>query len=160
MASVLCMPCPMSEPIVPSAITVNAANKLLKSFDCTNPRSENDISVLTLREALLTLNRHADYHIFGICADNVHQGCNTLRQYGQALGDDIDIECPAWDGPVYIKYNTKTSLFHVDNYAGSHRGVLVSFQSAYDHGINDLYGHFPLNLFEPDQTIERKRVAT
>ena len=140
----------MPEPISPAAITVNEAHTLLQSFDCTNPRPGNDISIFTLREALLTLNKHADYHIFGICADNVHQGHNTLNQYGTALGDNIDVECPPWDGPVYIKYNIKTGLFHVDHYVGSHRGVLVSFQSAYDHGINALYGHFPLNLFEPE----------
>ena len=138
----------MSEPISQAALTVDAAHQRLKSFDCANPRNEAALSGRDLTEALFVLNRHADYHIFGICADHVKQGYTTLQQYGQALGDDMDIECPDWEGPVYIKYNTKTGLFHVDDYVGTHRGVLVSFQSAYDHGVNDLYGHFPLNLFE------------
>ena len=138
----------MSDLTSQSIITLEQADKLLKSFDCANPRNDSDFSTETLQEALLTLNRHADYHIFGICAETVAQGYSTLEQYAKALGDELDVESPSWDGPVYIKYNTKTGLFHVDTYVGSHRGVLVSFQSAYDHGVNDLYGHFPLKLFE------------
>lgn len=129
-------------------MTVDQAHTLLKSFDCANPINGKDLSPHTLQDALLTLNRHADYHIFGICADAIAQGMATLEQYAQALGDDLEVAAPEWNGPVYIKYNTKTGLFHVDTYVGSHRGILVSFQSAYDHGVNDLYGHFPLDLFE------------
>lgn len=138
----------MSESISPSTVTLDEANTLLKSFDCANPRNDTKISAQRLRESLLTLNGHADFHIFGICADNIQQGYTALAEYSQAMGDDMDVECPAWNGPVYIKYNTKTGLFHVDGYQGTHRGVLVSFQSAYDHGVNDLYGHFPLDLFD------------
>ncbi|NEP46185.1 MAG: DUF1824 family protein, partial [Okeania sp. SIO2H7] len=121
-------------------MTVAQAHTLLKSFDCVNPINDTDLSPQTLQDALFVLNSHADYHIFRICADTIAQGMATLEQYARALGDDLDVVTPDWDGPVYIKYNTKTGLFHVDTYVGSHRGILVSFQSAYDHGVNDLYG--------------------
>lgn len=137
----------MSDPTVQFSMTLEQAHSLLSSFDCANPRKTSEISVETLKDALLILNSHADYHIFGICADDMRQGYGTLEQYADALGDDLDVECPEWDGPVYVKYNTKTGLFHVDTYVGDHRGVLVSFQSAYEQGVNDLYGHFPLGLF-------------
>ena len=140
----------MPDSISPASITVEQANTLLKSFDCANPRNDSEVSPQTLQDALLTLHHHADYHIFGICADTIAQGMATLTEYAKALDDALEVAPPSWEGPVYIKYNTKTGLFHVDTYVGTHRGVLVSFQSAYDHGVNDLYGHFPLDLFAKD----------
>ncbi|MEM9215500.1 MAG: DUF1824 family protein [Cyanobacteria bacterium P01_F01_bin.150] len=149
-----------SEQVEQSTPSVDAAHKLLISFDCANPRDEDQISTSSLREALLILNRHSDYHILGICAENIAQGFNTFLQYGQALGDGLEeMACPEHDGPVYIKYNTKTGLFHVDAYIGSHRGVLVSFQSAYEHGVNDLYGHFPLDLFKQPEISNSETVT-
>lgn len=122
---------------------------LLRSFDCANPRNKTALSPNVLRSALLVINQHADYRIFGICADTVHQGYAALLAYFMVLeGQPMSEECPEFEGPVYIKFNTKTGLFHVDTYTGDHRGVLVSFQSAYDSGANDLYGHFPLDLFD------------
>ncbi|NET48697.1 MAG: DUF1824 family protein, partial [Merismopedia sp. SIO2A8] len=71
----------------------------------------------------------------------------ALTQYAQAMGDRFHHPCPEHNGPVYIKFNTKTNFFHIDSYDGTYRGVLVSYQSAYEDGVNDLYGHFPLDLF-------------
>ncbi|MEB3230163.1 MAG: DUF1824 family protein [Leptolyngbyaceae bacterium] len=131
----------------PPVLTVDQAHQLLKPFDCTNPNLSNTVDSATLQSAILVLVQHADYYILGVCADNISQGYTTLLQYGQAFGDRIEHPCPDHSGPVYLKYNTRSGLFHVDRYTGSHRGILVSCQSAYDQGANDLYGHLPLNLF-------------
>ena len=128
-------------------MTVERAHQLLKSFDCANPRQASNLDNKTLQDAIITLAQHSDYRIFGVCADNVAQGYTALQEYTQILGDHLESPCPEHEGPVYIKFNTKTGLFHVDGYTGTHRGVLVSCQSAYDDGVNDLYGHLPLDLF-------------
>ena len=51
------------------------------------------------------------------------------------------------EGPVYIKLNGKNGLCYLDSYSGHHRGVLVSCQSYQEGGINEMYGHLPLDLF-------------
>lgn len=138
----------MSDPVQSVNLSRAESETLLRSFDCANPRNKTILSPTVLRSALLTLNQHADYRIFGICADTAHQAYTTLLEYFAALDEhEISEDCPDVQGPVYIKFNTKTGFFHVDTYTGEHRGVLVSFQSAYDDGVNDLYGHFPLDLF-------------
>jgi hypothetical protein len=38
-------------------------------------------------------------------------------------------------------------LCYLDSYAGHHRGVLVSCQSYQEGGVNEMYGHLPLDLF-------------
>ncbi|HEY9658957.1 MAG TPA: DUF1824 family protein [Allocoleopsis sp.] len=45
-----------------------------------------------------------------------------------------------------MKFNPNASSCYADSYTGEHRGVLVSCQSA-DDGINEMYGHLPLDLF-------------
>ncbi|NEQ97136.1 MAG: DUF1824 family protein [Cyanothece sp. SIO2G6] len=137
----------MTQNLDATPLTVDQAHQLLTSFDCTNPSLSTTIEPATLRGAILTLVQQADYYILGICAGTLAQGYVSLLQYGHAFGDRVEHPCPDHPGPVYIKFNTKSGLFHVDSYTGSHRGVLVSCQSAYDNGVNDLYGHLPLDLF-------------
>ena len=101
-----------------------------------------------LRQAVLLLAENSDYQILGICADTVAQGLSALKNYSEALGYEPNLDLPSVDGSVYIKFNPKTGLCYLDSYTGTHRGVLVSYQSAYEGRINEMYGHLPLDLFE------------
>lgn len=132
-------------------LTVQEAQKLLKNYDCTSSKpTASATNTDLLRQALLLVTSHSDYQILGICADTVAQGISALESYLQALGYEETINLPLVDGSVYIKFNPKTGLSYLDSYTGNHRGVLVSCQSAYADGINEMYGHLPLDLFTSD----------
>jgi hypothetical protein len=129
-------------------LTVQEAQKLLKPFNCTEGKSINSASEKALiQQALLLLTNLSDYQILGICADTAEQGLFALKTYSEALGYDPTLDLSSVDGPVYIKFNPKSGLCYLDSYTGTHRGVLVSCQSVYDGGINEMYGHLPLDLF-------------
>jgi hypothetical protein len=132
-------------------LTLQEAQKLLKNYDCTSSKpTASAANKDLLRQALLLVTSHSDYQILGICADTVTEGILALESYLQALGYEEIINLPASDGSVYIKFNPKTGLSYLDSYTGNHRGVLVSCQSAYADGINEMYGHLPLDLFSSD----------
>ncbi|MBD0345248.1 MAG: DUF1824 family protein [Coleofasciculus sp. Co-bin14] len=129
-------------------LTVEEAQKLLKPFNCLEPKSVNSESEKALlRQALLLLAEHSDYQILGICADTMAQGLSALKTYSEALGSKPNLDLTPVDGSVYLKFNPKTRLCYAESYTGIHRGVLVSYQSAYEGQINDMYGHLPLDLF-------------
>lgn len=132
-------------------LTLEAANKILKDFDCINMNSTELTAKKTLiREALLIVTDHCDNQIFGVCADTAEQGILALKSYLDALGYDENINLNSVAGTVYIKFNPKTGLCYIDSYLGNHRGVLISCQSAYSEGINQMYGHLPIDLFTVD----------
>lgn len=98
---------------------------------------------------------HSDYQILGICADSLSQGHRALMTYAQALGYTVDDSALPLDqeGAIalrstYIKYNPTSGLLYASDYEGIHRGVLVACQSETTEGINEMYGHLPLNLFD------------
>jgi hypothetical protein len=129
-------------------LTVQEAQKILKPFNCLegktiNSKSEQDL----IRQALLLLTQHSDYQIFGVCADTTNQGLAALKNYAEALGYQSNFDITPIDGSVYIKHNPNTKLCYLDSYTGIHRGVLVSYQSSDDEGVNEIYGHLPLDLF-------------
>ena len=130
-------------------LTVEAANKILQAFTCIEQGSpESPPSSALVRQALLLVTRLSDYQMFGICADTVTQGLTALKSYLPALGYNVDeLTVDSIEGPTYIKFNSKTGLCYASPYPGSHRGVLVSCQSALSNGINETYGHLPLDLF-------------
>jgi len=130
-------------------LTVEAAHKILQAFTCIEQGSpESPPSSALVRQALLLVTRLSDYQMFGICADTVAQGLAALKSYLPALGYNIDeVTVDSIEGPTYIKFNSKTGLCYASPYPGSHRGVLVSCQSALSNGINETYGHLPLDLF-------------
>ncbi len=100
-----------------------------------------------IRQALLLVVSQSDYQILGICADTATPGILALKTYAQALGyPEPNLNLANIPGSVYIKYNPKTGLCYLDSYIGEHRGVLVSCQSA-SGGINQMFGHLPLDLF-------------
>lgn len=128
-------------------LTVKEAHNILKAFDCTKNNTASTTNKALIREALLLTTDFSDYEILGICADTAEQGMLALKSYADALGYEPNLNIGAIAGPIYIKFNPKTNLCYIDSYQGNHRGVLVSCQSAYDGGINEMYGHLPLDLF-------------
>jgi len=129
-------------------LSVQEAQELLKPFNCIENKSINSESEKALiRQALLLLTEHSDYQILGICADTAAQSLSALKTYSEALGYQPNLDLSPIDGPVYLKFNPNSGLCYLDAYTGSHRGVLVSCQSAYADGINEMYGHLPLDLF-------------
>ena len=138
------MPTPNS-----TQLTLQEAQELLKQFNCIENKSINSESEKDLiRQALLLLTEHSDYQILGICADTAVQGLSALKTYSEALGYQPNLNLTPIDGSVYLKFNPKSGLCYLDSYTGNHRGVLVSCQSAYADGINEMYGHLPLDLFD------------
>lgn len=129
-------------------LTLQEAQELLNQFNCIENKSINSESEKDrIRQALLLLTKHSDYQILGICADTAAQGLAALKTYSKALGYQPNLNLAPIDGSVYLKFNPKSGLCYLDSYTGTHRGVLVSFQSAYADGINEMYGHLPLDLF-------------
>ncbi|NER51223.1 MAG: DUF1824 family protein [Symploca sp. SIO1A3] len=129
--------------------TIQEAQELLKPFNCIENKSiDSEAEKTLIRQAILLLTQHSDYQILGICADTVAQGLSALKTYSEALGYQPNLDLTPIDGSVYIKYNPNSGLCYLDSYTGTHRGVLVSCQSAYENGINDMYGHLPLDLFD------------
>lgn len=129
-------------------LTIQEAHKILKTFDCVDGKVDDSAPSQDLvRQALLLIANHSDYQILGICADTVAEGFLALDTYSKALGYEAPFNKSSIEGPVYIKFNPNTELFYVDSYLGNHRGVLVSCQSYQEAGINDMYGHLPLDLW-------------
>ncbi|WP_375509505.1 DUF1824 family protein [uncultured Nostoc sp.] len=129
-------------------LTAEEAKKLLHKFNCLDiapvlKPSEKSV----IRSALILIAKLADYQILGICADTAEEGILAMKTYSLALGYEPPDNLLTPVGPVYIKLNGKNGLCYLDSYAGHHRGVLVSCQSYQEDGINEMYGHLPLDLF-------------
>ncbi|MEA5596920.1 DUF1824 family protein [Rivularia sp. UHCC 0363] len=130
-------------------ITVEAAKKILSKYDFVDIAAQLKPSEkISVRQALTLLASLCDYQILGICADTTEEGIEAMKSYCQALGYQPPSDLPLIDGPVYIKLNGKNGLCYIDSYLGHHRGVLVSCQSSSDGGMNHMYGHLPLDLFD------------
>ncbi len=129
-------------------ITIQEAKKILNKFNCVDiaPKIKPSEKGL-IRQALLSIANLADYQILGICADTAEEGLLAMKTYSLALGYEPPSDLPMIEGPVYIKLNGKNGICHLDSYSGHHRGVLVSCQSYSHAGINEMYGHLPLDLF-------------
>lgn len=85
--------------------------------------------------------------MLGICADSIEQGRAALVSYAAALGYQPSLELEPIEGPIYIKFNSRAMSCYASPYEGEHRGVLVSCQSADEDGVNEMYGHLPIDLF-------------
>ncbi|BAZ41790.1 hypothetical protein NIES4101_77580 [Calothrix sp. NIES-4101] len=131
-----------------SNLTFQEAKKILNKFNCVDIAPPIKSSEKTLiRKALLAITSISDYQILGICADTAEEGLMAMRTYSLALGYEPPKDLPVMEGPVYIKLNGKNGLCYIDSYSGHHRGVLVSCQSYRQGGINEMFGHLPLDLF-------------
>jgi Domain of unknown function (DUF1824) len=133
-----------------STLTPEEAHRILKQFD--NSKQNVEIEYDRLSQALLIAVDQSNYQILGICAETFAQGYRALQDYTQALGYALNQPLHPIDGSVYIKFNPKLGSCYVDSYTGEYRGVLVSCQSDDASGMNEMYGHLPLNLFEDTET--------
>jgi len=113
---------------------------------CNQPTQPLDYTLI--REAVLMVRDLSDYQIFGICAETAEAGKQALSQYLAALNYEAAPELRSMAGAIYIKYNPMTGRSHIEPYTGEHRGVLIACQSAYDDGVNETFGHLPLDLFQ------------
>jgi hypothetical protein len=129
-------------------LTLETAQHILRQFICLDQTGGEPVPNADLvRQSLLLVADRSDFQIFGICADSTTQATATLYSYLHALGYDYRPEVAPTEGPVYIKFNPKTGRCHTDSYSGTHRGVLISCQSAYDGDVNETFGHLPLDLW-------------
>ena len=130
-------------------LTLQKAQELLQPFNCLETQPVlSEPQKAQIRQALLLLAENSDYQILGICADTTDQGLSALKTYAEALGYQPNLNLTPIEDSVYIKFNGNTGLCYIDSYIGEHRGVLVSCQSSFEGGINEMYGHLPLDLFD------------
>ncbi|EKQ70996.1 protein of unknown function DUF1824 [Leptolyngbyaceae cyanobacterium JSC-12] len=130
------------------SLTLDAAQKLLRQFICIEripPEQQPDKA--TIQQAVMLVRDHSDYQILGICADTANDAIATLHAYLTAFGFSEFPQPSSIEGAVYLKFNPKTGLCYLEPYDGTHRGVLISCQSAYEGDINATFGHLPLDLF-------------
>lgn len=141
---------------------VAAAIAFLHKFMASEQNLESDQSMKTsgkslqgstqkdeIYHALTIVLNESEYQNLGICAENHAEGLLALQQYLAAFGEEIQPSCADPGKPLYIKYNGKTQGCYSEPYDGIHRGVIVSCHSSYDDGVNETFGHFPLDLFAP-----------
>ena len=132
-------------------MTIEEAQKILENFTGLDPKSTGSRSEKTeVRQALLLLTSLSDYQMLGVCASELAEGLSALETYLKALGYETPLDratAAPVSGPVYIKFNGLRGAYYAEAYTGTYRGVLVSCQSAQEGGINDIYGHLPLDLF-------------
>jgi Domain of unknown function (DUF1824) len=131
------------------AADLTAAQACLAEYTCLESRSlATHADQTQLQQALQTVCAASDRQLFGICADSLEQGVAALQSYLQALGYPERYPLDLMEGPVFIKCNPGRGKCYREAYTGSHRGVLVSCQSDLEEGLNETYGHLPLNLWE------------
>jgi hypothetical protein len=139
---------------MPTALTRESAHEILKQFDCLLDNSLQPPTPLNddlIRQALLFVVAESEYQMLGICAETLEQGIQALAAYGRALGYAPNLQLDPVEGAVYIKFNPNSVQCYASPYPGEHRGVLVSCQSTDEAGLNEMYGHLPLDLFDsPD----------
>ncbi|HIK32569.1 MAG TPA: DUF1824 family protein [Oscillatoriales cyanobacterium M59_W2019_021] len=141
-------------------LNISEAKKLLKRYSLLNdsPADRGSIETIKesdselysydrLRQALQLVAQNSEYQILGICAKNAEEGLTALREYCQALGYEPPRDLESIASAVYIKFNPTIDLRYMSAYEGRERGVLVSCQSPNSDGINEMYGHLPIDLF-------------
>lgn len=129
-------------------LSLQDAQQLLQRFTCVGtPPLSIAFDKTQVRTALRLMVERSDYQIFGICADSLDEGTRALYTYLQALGHGGEPSIPPTEGSLYIKFNALNGRCHSEPYTGAHRGVLVSCQSAFADGVNETFGHLPLDLF-------------
>lgn len=130
-------------------LSLTEAHELLKRFDCHRDDAEPLPEAPIVRQAILRVAQASDYQILGICADTETAGLAALTQYAQALNYTLDLgnRAPMLSGATYTKFNPRSGLCYSEPYTGTARGVIICCQSAYEDGLNETYGHLPLDLF-------------
>lgn len=134
-----------------TALSLEKAQKILKDFTCLDMQSvASSLEKQELRQAILLVASLSDYQMLGVCASSIDEGFVALETYLKALGYQPVLDpnsIALFTSSVYIKFNTLKGSYYVDSYVGTYRGVLVCCQSSEEGGINETYGHLPLDLF-------------
>lgn len=128
----------------------NQALAILKQYSCIELKIVNsEEEKQTLQSALKLIVSLSDNQNFGICASTTIEALETLKFYLQALGydEDIEVNFPLENKPVYLKFSTERMSCHLSDYQGDYRGVLITIFADFDEEIIGTYGHFPLDLF-------------
>lgn len=148
----------MTQGPAPSAAEIAQACALLRQVNCLSPvpaqSEQSPLDYPALRQALQRVIQASDQQLLGICADSLTQGQQALAAYAAILGHSPSLESDL-EGPVYIKFNPLTGLCYANIYSGSHRGVLVSCQSADPEDVNEMFGHLPLDLLDGEAESPR-----
>ena len=129
---------------------LKAIRKQLIEVSLTHTPAElADEQKQTVKTALLWLNEQSEYQTLGICADSLSEAEAALKGYVAALSQPIQVDIPAQDGAVFLKFNTLKNAWYVDGYSGESRGVLVTYHTSEPalDDVNGTYGPFPLDLF-------------
>jgi hypothetical protein len=133
-------------------LTTPQAQAILAPFNCLTPKSlDSPQAKQAVQQAVLYLAQITDNQMLGILASSITEAIATLQSYTQALGYSLPQTTPedVEGGAVYLKFNPRTNLCYSSPYPEQYRGVLIAFQSDHPDGVNELYGHLPLDLFEP-----------
>jgi hypothetical protein len=124
--------------------------KRLNRFSCLQSAPElAQPEADQVKADLQCFNDLSDYQTLGVCADSLGAGKTALESFLKALGVSVNLDLPARDGPVYLKFNTLKGAWYLDDYSGNSRGVLVTFHTSepeYEEVVGT-YGPFPLALF-------------
>ncbi|WPF89103.1 DUF1824 family protein [Cyanobacterium aponinum UTEX 3222] len=129
---------------------IKQALSLLKSYSCLQLKTiKSEQEKQELESSIKLIVSLSDNQNFGICASNSHEAFNTLKNYLKALGykENIDTEKVTENKPVYLKFSTERKSYHLSDYSGDYRGVLITIFADFNEEIIGTYGHFPLNLF-------------
>ena len=129
---------------------LKAIRKQLIEVSLTHTPAElADEQKQTVKTALLWLNEQSEYQTLGICADSLSEAEAALKGYVAALSQPIQVDIPAQDGAVFLKFNTLKNAWYVDGYSGESRGVLVTYHTSEPalDDVNGTYGPYPLDLF-------------
>ncbi len=113
------------------------------------PAELSDSQAQAIRSALLWLNDISEYQTLGVCAGSLADAEAAVKGYVAALSQPINVDIPAQDGAVFLKFNTLKNAWYVDGYSGDSRGVLVTYHTSEPEldDVNGTYGPFPLDLF-------------
>lgn len=134
------------------------AEQILAEQTLTERSSSKDLAIASpalpptyteICAALAVVLEDSSYQILGICAPDFSSAQRSLMQYLAALGYDDQPAFSQRTGPCYIKYNTKNRKGYVEPYSDPQYGVLIACQSSYDDGVNETFGYFPLDFFQP-----------
>ncbi len=137
-----------------SSIDYKALRRRLGQFSCLEtPPVLSETEKASIRDALQTFSKAADYETLGVCADTLAIAQTALESYVEALSRPVQLSLEARNGPVYLKFNTLKGAWYLDGYVGASRGVLVSFHASEPEVdlVNGTYGPFPFDLFELSQ---------
>jgi hypothetical protein len=128
-------------------LTVADAERILWELSDLDVASATIERRSQIREALDYLTKQADYHIFGICADTTDAALRSLKSYAANFRYELpEADLPSIAEGVYLKYNPRSRRYHLDNYKGTYRGVLISLHTDFTDGYSGTHGHFLLDI--------------